>query len=390
MAFSFFSSHKKTQDAQSGSDSVMRPATDPFVDPFLPNLIPKNPALKPVQSPKPESKFNTFLFFSFLICFVCAWVALHSTWYFSVDQEAKAVLFLQKYLTKSDIFVKILQFFSDYTNIVTYSALALFVYWCIDWGGGVRMALVGFFSVGLNQTLKTTFKQPRPYKIESGVRRLISSSGFGMPSGHAHETSAVFGVLAEKVNKGWVWATVVFIVIMVGISRVVLGAHLPMQVVAAWFVSAATILFVLFIEPFIIPWFSQKKYGWKVTVLFLFSWFFLGVVYYMWQRLTPIAEWPHRFFYSSEFRYDFYIQCGALWGWLCGAAYCYQFLGQEIGVQWWRRVIRYIIGILIIGILYLSVSYISDVHIAPLSFLLGLIVGILIGGAFPTLFKKYF
>lgn len=90
-------------------------------------------------------------------------------------------------------------------------------------------------SCGTIYLLKHAIAAPRPFDADSTIVNYAGETGFGMPSGHA---------LISMVTLGWVWVRhprslfltlgTAFLIFMIGLSRVYLGAHYPSQVVAGW------------------------------------------------------------------------------------------------------------------------------------------------------------
>ena len=92
----------------------------------------------------------------------------------------------------------------------------------------------------LNQTLKFVIQRPRP-----DVYRLTEVSGFSFPSGHSMVAMAVFGLLLwyvwryEKNPRCRVALICLFafVIAMIGVSRIYLGAHYASDVLGGFCVS---------------------------------------------------------------------------------------------------------------------------------------------------------
>ncbi|MFE0189201.1 phosphatase PAP2 family protein [Streptomyces sp. NPDC058989] len=87
-----------------------------------------------------------------------------------------------------------------------------------------------------------------------------AASGYAFPSGHATTAALAAGILAwgiarrarPAVARTWcavlaVWAAAV------GLTRLYLGVHWPVDVLAGWFLAAALLALALLLEPYAVP-----------------------------------------------------------------------------------------------------------------------------------------
>jgi membrane-associated phospholipid phosphatase len=110
------------------------------------------------------------------------------------------------------------------------------VYWTINKQLGMRLAALLLLSGYFNLVLKTAFGWPRP--PADRVRQLVAEETFGMPSGHAQNSIVIWGFLSGPYGPA-VWLAAALLAIVVGASRVFLGAHYPQDVVGGWLVGMA-------------------------------------------------------------------------------------------------------------------------------------------------------
>ncbi len=95
----------------------------------------------------------------------------------------------------------------------------------------------------LNDLLKYVFARPRPDLVLPTTQVFTSS----FPSGHAAVSAVVYltlGALLARdapsvAGKIYVMAVAIFIVFLVGVSRVFLGVHYPTDVLAGWCIGSA-------------------------------------------------------------------------------------------------------------------------------------------------------
>lgn len=101
----------------------------------------------------------------------------------------------------------------------------------------------------VSQSIKVLVGRPRP---PAGVA-LGDFSGYALPSGHATQATAVYGMLAVVVAAGTVprggkrliWAGAVVVAGMVGVTRLYLAAHWLTDVLAGWCFGTLCVVFVL-------------------------------------------------------------------------------------------------------------------------------------------------
>jgi len=112
------------------------------------------------------------------------------------------------------------------------------IYWVVSRELGLRLSLMLLTAALTNTMLKEAFALPRPSEAE-GVRILHAESGgnAGFPSGHAQDTTAVWGYLAARYGPGrrlWYWIAGA-VVLLVGLSRIYLGLHYPRDILGGIF-----------------------------------------------------------------------------------------------------------------------------------------------------------
>jgi membrane-associated phospholipid phosphatase len=113
---------------------------------------------------------------------------------------------------------------SEFGTFEFYLALITLFYWSINKRLGTTLAIVLLCSSSIHQTLKHAFRDPRPYWIDPSVG-LSQEDIYGLPSGHAANSTIVYLVLASRVRRNWFWLLALFGIILMGISRIYLGVH---------------------------------------------------------------------------------------------------------------------------------------------------------------------
>ena len=111
--------------------------------------------------------------------------------------------------------------------------LALFVldYWFSDHRRGAHALGLAIAGMALVTALKTFFDAPRPPEAIN----LIPISGYSFPSGHATGSTIGYGILAHDLEIGSRrarYGVAAVLVLLIALSRVVLGVHFVRDVVA--------------------------------------------------------------------------------------------------------------------------------------------------------------
>ncbi len=108
------------------------------------------------------------------------------------------------------------------------------LYWSISKSTGVDLSILLIGSSFVNFSLKSFFKEPRPFWLDASLQRGPATS-FSFPSGHAQSSAVVFGGLAYLAARSprRIVARVVaavllaLLVALISLSRVYLGVHFP-------------------------------------------------------------------------------------------------------------------------------------------------------------------
>ena len=129
------------------------------------------------------------------------------------------------------------------------------VYWCVDCRAGIYL----FSLHGINTIVTHLFKMIacvyRPWVLDGRLHpselALPFAKGYSFPSGHSSMSSSVFGGVAYLLRKKKILcALFIFLVLLIGFSRLWLGVHTPQDVICG--LSIGFIL-VLLMNP-IIDW----------------------------------------------------------------------------------------------------------------------------------------
>lgn len=113
-----------------------------------------------------------------------------------------------------------------------------------------RLAIAGLVAGAtftLNSLLKLLVQRDRPETAD-----FLAVHSFSFPSGHASSTVVIFGLVAiilwQLLPRAWARVAVgsiALLTVLVGVSRVYLGAHYPSDVLAGWVVGSIGLFAIL-------------------------------------------------------------------------------------------------------------------------------------------------
>nr|WP_319537737.1 phosphatase PAP2 family protein [uncultured Methanospirillum sp.] len=124
------------------------------------------------------------------------------------------------------------------------------VYWCYDTRLGLRLALVTAMSGWANDILKLSMQLPRPSWVNSQVQmlNLKPELSFGFPSGHAQMTLPFYGMIGYWVRSWKFLAVICILILTIGISRLYLGVHFPLDVLGGWLFGLIMLVAIILLD----------------------------------------------------------------------------------------------------------------------------------------------
>jgi membrane-associated phospholipid phosphatase len=300
-----------------------------------------------------------------------------------------------------DWLVSPMRFFSFLGTEEFYILMMPILYWCIDASLGIQVGLIMLASSGLNDIFKITFTGPRPYWLNSDVNSLWAESTFGVPSGHAQQAVAVWGSIAAYLRRSWAWGIAVFLMIMIGLSRVFLGAHFFQDVLAGWLIGALLLWLALRYWDPVVAWASKQPLGMQIFCAFLAA---LGIVLLGGTMVFLRREFilPETWLANAARAGDeplaplsmsgILTSAGTLFGLLVGVAWMAPRGGWQVAGPVWKRVVRYVVGLVGVLVIWYGLGLVFPRGESLVPFLLRFVryalLGLWVSALAPLIFMK--
>ncbi len=257
-------------------------------------------------------------------------------------------------------------FFSFLGTEEFFLVLLPFVYWCVDAALGARVGIILCLSTSVNDLCKFAFHDPRPYWISSRVQALANETSYGLPSGHAQNATAIWG-LVGAAGRGLVRWLAVAVIFMIGLSRVFLAVHFPSDVLAGWLIGAVVLWAFMRWERPVLVWVNRHTLTEKIALGLVAS-MVLIVVPFLGLLLAPASDpamWlenaarafppePGTLAINPQDTTGFVGVAGVFFGLAAGLALLAEQGGFHAGGVWWKRLARFALGAAGVLVLWLG------------------------------------
>ena len=141
---------------------------------------------------------------------------------------------------------RVMQAFTFLGEETVFMVLALILFWCFDKWKGYYLLSASFLGTILSQSLKLICRVPRPWVKDPGFTVVESAkagaTGYSFPSGHTQGATCSFGGIARMTKRTWLRWAMAGLIVLIGFSRMYLGAHYPSDVGVGLLVGLAVVL----------------------------------------------------------------------------------------------------------------------------------------------------
>ena len=158
--------------------------------------------------------------------------------------------------------MEVITFFGDEAWFLLFVSL---IFWCINKRLGIDLGVLLIAAGAGNTLLKCIFKIPRPFWLDPTLSNDPIRS-FSFPSGHAQTGTVLYGDLARHVARngraGPVRALqvagLVSFILLVALSRVILGVHFPGDILLGMAAGLVTLAVYLWARPRLGRWLARR------------------------------------------------------------------------------------------------------------------------------------
>lgn len=136
----------------------------------------------------------------------------------------------------SPFFDRVFLAITDLHSENIYIILLPVLLWLYDKRFARYMTAVFMLSYWSNNVLKDLFHTARPTPDQVRVVRPETSGAF--PSGHAMTPLMFWGAIASRAHRTWITVVVCVFLFLIGLSRLYLGVHWPLDIIGGWTIGA--------------------------------------------------------------------------------------------------------------------------------------------------------
>ncbi|MGD2270470.1 MAG: phosphatase PAP2 family protein [Desulfobacterales bacterium] len=235
------------------------------------------------------------------------------------------ILWFQKFSPSLDVPFRILTFMGEEGFFLIFFPL---IYWCLDRRFGIKLMILFFLSTYLNAIAKIIAGQPRPFEYDPRIKQLIEAEGGGLPSNHTQSAVIIWGCLASEFRKKWLWGFAILLMILIPLSRVYLGVHFPSDILGGYILGGLLLILYFWLAPRIEQTIVKMHIVWQLIVIILLS-IILMLIYPGCDKVCNTLV-------------------GTLTGLCFGSVLERHYLGFKVNGIWWKRVLRYLSGMLVL------------------------------------------
>ena len=267
-------------------------------------------------------------------------------------------------------------------------------YWAISRRFGTRLGVMLLLSAGINGVFKSLFATPRPSFLRPEVG-VVTESSFGLPSGHAQNGAAIWGLLAASLRSWPVRIGLVALIAAIGWSRIHLGVHFLEDITLGWLIGALLVVAFVLLEGRFARWWARVGTVERVLASLTAAMAMIAPATLLSGRLVNVAfAWPGLEDAADTIGASHVVTPAAtLAGFGIGVALLQVRGGFDHRGPILRRVVRVLLGLVVTVVLWQGLGAVLPGGEEPLALVLRTLryglVGAWVGGLGPLVFVRF-
>lgn len=221
-------------------------------------------------------------------------------------------------------------------------------YWSINKRLGRQLGYIFLLSALINNIAKNFARQPRPFWLDPDVQK-GEAEGYGLPSGHVQNVTAVYLLLAYWARRTWGWVLALLFVAVMGLSRFYLGVHFLQDIAVGFALGLLVLGAFLGWQRAFAERYSRRILGRRLLIMILIPTILAGVyvvgllllgppnIDVPWASFIPAAE--------LNAREDVVSTVAGLLGFGVGMLLESSRVRFRVEGPIWKRILRYLLGI---------------------------------------------
>lgn len=189
-------------------------------------------------------KIDRRIFLISLIIFILMACLVALGWTQNTDNAIHALVNAHRNPVATAFFTTITKLFNSNETLAWCILIIILAWRLIDRRFALQVAISSLGVIFINHWIKQVFQRPRP-----ATDILMHYSGYSFPSGHSSASALVCACLILLVwrlawKKSWkIMASLALslLILVIGLSRIYVGAHYPSDVLAGWSLGIAIV-----------------------------------------------------------------------------------------------------------------------------------------------------
>jgi hypothetical protein len=244
-----------------------------------------------------------------------------------------------------------------------YIIAAAIIFWCVNKEFGYKLGFALLTSTIVNTVIKGLVNAARPIGV-SGIRsmRLQTATGQSFPSGHTQGAATFWFSWMAQVRKKWIYIVGTTAILLVAYSRMYLGVHYPIDVIAGIVVG--------------ITWVFISNYIFDYAEATGKTWILLIIVVPMLIGLIFIRE------------KTYYTIAGTVLGFYIGYVLESKYVQFDVRNTWVAQIIKLVFGLAILITIKSTLKIILPINLYA-DFFRYFVIGLWITVGAPSIFKSF-